>query len=117
MLPGLVALICCQFAGEVIVRTASIPIPGPVIGLLFLVIALIALRRIPESVSAASDGLLRHLSLFFVPAGVGALRYADLLAKEGVRLALVLVLSTAITLSVTALVFLWARRGTTEPSA
>ncbi len=117
MLHGLVALICCQFVGEVLVRALGVPIPGPVIGLLLLVIAMAVLGRVPTGVGKASDELLRHLSLFFVPAGVGALRYADLLAKEGVRLAVVLMLSTAVTLVVTAVVFLWMRRGVTEPEA
>lgn len=112
MLPGLVALIICQFAGEAFVRLAGIPVPGPVIGLALLAGLLLAFRRTPAAIAQASEGLLRHLSLFFVPAGVGAMRYADLFVRNGVRLALVLVVSTAITLAVTALVFNRLGRGT-----
>jgi len=105
MLLGLVCLIACQFIGEAVVRLLNVPVPGPVVGLVLLAVPLLVARRTPPGIEQTSDTLLRHLSLFFVPAGVGALRYADLLAQEGVRLAIVLVASTAATMAVTALTF------------
>lgn len=79
--------------------------PGPVAGMILLA-ALMAFRApLPSGLGDTADGLLKHLSLLFVPAGVGVVQHLDLLGSEGARLMAVVVLSTAITLAVTALVF------------
>ncbi|MDP3969003.1 MAG: CidA/LrgA family protein [Nocardioides sp.] len=72
MLPGLVVLLLCQFAGELAVRLTGVPLPGPVAGMLLLVVVLAVRRPAPDApVLQAADGLLAHLQLLFVPAGVG----------------------------------------------
>ena len=53
-------------------------------------------------------GLLRNFSLLFVPAGVGIVRQVHVLAGNWLAISLALVVSTAATLAVTALVFRWA---------
>lgn len=67
---------------------------------------LIALRwrwlRVP--VQAAAELLLTHLSLLFVPIGVGVILHLDLVAKHGLKLLAVIVLSTWVGMAVTALV-------------
>jgi holin-like protein len=60
---------------------------------------------LPSALVETANGLLKHLSLLFVPAGVGVVQQLDRLGSEGVRLVAVIVLSTAITLAVTALTF------------
>jgi holin-like protein len=62
-------------------------------------------------VSAAADALLAHLSLLFVPVGVGVITHLALVSQFGARLLLVLVLSTWIGMATTALVLrrLWPR--------
>ena len=57
-----------------------------------------------ESVQAVAEFLLQHLSLLFVPVGVGVMTHLDVLGKYGARIAIVIVLSTWISLAVTALV-------------
>ena len=47
--------------------------------------------------------LLSHLSLLFVPAGVGIIQYGALLREEWLALAIALVVSTLVTVAVTAL--------------
>ena len=72
MLPGLVVLLLCQLAGELAVRLTGAPLPGPVAGMLLLVVVLAVRRPSPDApVLQAADGLLAHLQLLFVPAGVG----------------------------------------------
>ncbi|MCZ8259731.1 MAG: CidA/LrgA family protein [Beijerinckiaceae bacterium] len=105
MLEGLTILIFLQFTGELIAGLARLPIPGPVIGLALLAGFALWRGRMPEPVVIAGDAILRHLSLLFVPAGVGLIAFGDRLAREGLLIVIVLVLSTAITMTVTALVF------------
>ena len=49
-----------------------------------------------------ADGLLSHLSLLFVPAGVGVIAHAQLVGTELLPIAISLFLSTFITIVVTA---------------
>jgi holin-like protein len=105
MLEGITILIALQFAGEILAGVSGAPIPGPVIGLALLAGFALARGQMPEPVIVAGDAILRHLSLLFVPAGVGLIAFGDRLVAEGSRLAIVLIASTAITMVVTALVF------------
>lgn len=108
VLRGFALLLLCQSAGEVLARGAGLPWPGPVIGMLLL-LALLAWPAVRAPVSAAAEALLAHLSLLFVPVGVGVLSHLALVAEHGLRLALVIVASTLVGLAVTALVLraLW----------
>jgi putative effector of murein hydrolase LrgA (UPF0299 family) len=105
MLAAFAALLVCQLGGEAIVRAASLPVPGPVVGMVLLFALMLARAPLPGAIGEAADGLLRHLSLLFVPAGVGVVQHLDLLGHEGFRLLAVVVLATVIALAVTALVF------------
>jgi holin-like protein len=73
---GLMWLIGCQLVGELVVRTLDVPVPGPIIGMVVLFV-LLQLRRSGDdaTVVRAADGLLEHLQLFFIPAGVGVVVY------------------------------------------
>lgn len=100
-LRGLAWLLVLQAIGEGIASVTRAPIPGPVIGLGLLWL----LARWPwvrEPVQAAAELLLAHLSLLFVPVGVGIITHLDLIAGHGVQLLAVLALSTWIGLAVTA---------------
>jgi holin-like protein len=105
MLEGLTILIFLQFAGEILAGVTRVPIPGPVIGLGLLAAYALWRGAIPKPVEIAGDAILKHLSLLFVPAGVGLIAFGERLLNEGIRLIIVLVLSTAITMIVTALAF------------
>src|SRR5258705_5398624 len=118
MIASLSLILLCQLAGEVIVRGFGLPLPGPVVGLLFLLLLLlardrfVALARGPlqqDGVENASRGLLAHLSLLFVPAGVGVVQKLDLVAEHGIAVAVVLAISV-VTLLVTVATFLVASR-------
>ena len=66
----------------------------------------------------AATPLLAHLSLLFVPVGVGVVGYLALISQYGVRMLLALVLSTWVGLLVTALVLraLWPRAAGDAPA-
>ena len=101
-LKGLALLLLCQSAGEVAARGAHLPLPGPVLGML-LMLALLTWPAVHKSVGAAADALLTHLSLLFVPVGVGVVTHLAVIGEFGGRLAVVLLLSTVVGLVVTAL--------------
>jgi putative effector of murein hydrolase LrgA (UPF0299 family) len=119
MIASLSLILLCQLAGEVIVHGLGLPVPGPVLGLVFLLLLLLArdrfavLARGPlqgDGVENASRGLLAHLSLMFVPAGVGVVQKLDLVAAHGIAIAVVLALSVVMTLLATVATFLGVSR-------
>jgi putative effector of murein hydrolase LrgA (UPF0299 family) len=119
MIASLSLILLCQLAGEVFVRGLVLPMPGPVVGLLLLLALLLArdrfkvLARGPlqqDGVENASRGLLAHLSLLFVPAGVGVVQKLDLIAEHGIAIIVILAVSVAITLLVTVATFRLASR-------
>jgi holin-like protein len=103
LLQGFAWLLVCQSLGEVLARLGHLPLPGPVLGMLLLA-GLLAWPRVRAPVQLAAEGLLAHLSLLFVPVGVGVMTHLALLSQYGSRIALALVLSTWIGLAVAALV-------------
>jgi len=104
VLRALTSLVLCQFGGEVVARAAGLAMPGPVLGLVLL-LAILAVRGGPdEAMRFTASGLLRHLSLLFVPAGVGIITQLDALGRDWAAIAAAIVVSTALGLGVTALV-------------
>lgn len=83
MIAGLTWLVGFQLVGELVVRVADLPVPGPVVGMLLLFVFLRVRRYDDEaSVVRAGTALLRHLQLFFVPAGVGVVAYLSVLGDD-----------------------------------
>ena len=102
-LRGLAWLLVFQSMGEVLSRAFSLPLPGPVLGLMLLLPAL-RFPLVREAVAECATFLLAHLSLLFVPVGVGVVTHLDVVAQYGVRLLVVVVVSTWIGMAVTGLV-------------
>ena len=101
-LRGCAWLLAFQSVGELLARGLSLPFPGPVAGMLMLLLAL-RWRAVREPVSLCADFLLSHLSLLFVPVGVGVMTHLSLVNQYGSRMLLVIVLSTLAGLAVTVL--------------
>ena len=97
-------LLVCQLTGEVIRLALDLTVPGPVIGMALLFGGLAAKGGVPDGLSAATSGLLQHLALLFVPAGVGVITHIGLLKAEWQPIAAALVGSTVAAIVVTALV-------------
>ena len=110
-LTGFAVLLSAQAAGEVVARGAKsvvgFTLPGPIWGMLLLTALLLlpwVQQRLAQPVGEASTVLLAHLSLLFVPVGVGVMVHLGLLSQYGWKLAGVLLVSTWLGLAVTALV-------------
>ncbi|WP_028535178.1 CidA/LrgA family protein [Paludibacterium yongneupense] len=116
MLETLTWLIAYQVVGEVVCRGLGWPLPGPVLGMVLLFITLCVRRTIPDTLKRHVPGLLSHMSLLFVPVGVGVMAYRDLLTGYGWQLAAIVIVATAVTLLSSALLlhFLLARRQRTH---
>ena len=119
MLRALAVLLACQLAGEAITRGLELPLPGPVLGLVFLVAILFVLQhwRLVESATIddtslgkVSNTLLATLGILFVPAGVGVIQELELIEKYGIALGAALLVSTVLTLVVTVWVFVVVSR-------
>lgn len=104
MLGAFTLLLVYQLAGEVIVQLTGLPVPGPVLGMLLLFVTLAARGGAPQWLRDTCNGLLAHLSLLFVPAGVGVLLHFQRLGAEWLPIVVALVASTVLTIAVTALV-------------
>lgn len=119
MIQAFAVLLVCQLVGEGIAHALALPVPGPVIGLLLLALALIIGRRLglvqsgglgETPLGQAADGLLRHLSLLFVPAGVGIVQQGHTILGNGPAIVVALVGSTVLTLIVSVWVFVGVTR-------
>ena len=96
---GITWLLLFQCAGESVAQLFGLPIPGPVIAMLALFVALRSMGRVFESLSVSADGLARHLSLLFVPAGVGVMLHFARLAQEWLPILVALLASTVLTIA------------------
>jgi holin-like protein len=102
LIPFLITLLVCQLIGEITVMTFGLPLPGPVVGMAVLFSWLAVAGKRTGNFALLSNQLLSHLSLLFVPAGVGVMLHAELLGEELVPIAVALVVSTLATLALTA---------------
>jgi len=105
MIEAGILLLLCQLAGESVVRAIDIPVPGPVLGAVIMLGFLAFRRGVPASLGRTSQDLLANFSLLFIPAGVGIIVHVARLEAEAVALLAALIGSTALTIVVTALVF------------
>jgi len=110
MIGTIALLLVFQLAGEVVVRLLGLPVPGPVAGMLLLFTALAIRGRVPEQVAAIANGLLAHLALLFVPAGVGIIAHTGRLEGVWPVLLAVLIISTLMAAAVTAVTLSALRR-------
>ena len=110
MLRGFFVILLFQLIGEVIQKFFSLVIPGPVIGLIFLLFALIYLRRVKvkkilnvkKDVMSTATAITSYLSLLFVPIGVGVVMHISYLEKNLYQVLGVVVIGTMLTVGVTA---------------
>jgi len=116
MLTGFTWLLVFQCAGEALVWMTGWPIPGPVAGMALLFVALLLRKNTPDAMAVAAGGLGSHLSLLFVPAGVGVMMYVGQVTDEWMPILAALVVSTVAAIAATAVTFAWLvrRQGAVE---
>ncbi|MBS0308254.1 MAG: CidA/LrgA family protein [Proteobacteria bacterium] len=110
MIQTFATLLVFQTLGEAIAHALSLPIPGPVIGMVLLLCYLLLRKGAAQQLTPTANGLLRHMAILYVPAGVGVMVYANRIAAEWLPIAVALVVSTVAALVVTALVIQGLKR-------
>jgi putative effector of murein hydrolase LrgA (UPF0299 family) len=122
-LAGFLILLAFFYSGRILQAWSHAPLPGAVIGLALLAAGLVALefwrpkaaRRSATLLNPPARGLISHLGLLFVPAGVGIMTQADLLRHQWLPIVAALFGSTFVGLAVTA--WLMQRLAPTSPPA
>ncbi len=111
MLGALTTLLVYQLIGEVLVQALALPVPGPVIGMLLLFVSLWVKGSIAGPLRDTANGILQHLSLLFVPAGVGVMVHFSRVSGEWLPILVAVLASTALAIAVSALTMQALMRG------
>lgn len=122
LVAGFVVLILCQLAGEALIGllrlvVPGLALPGPVLGMILLLVLLVLRRREARAIMSVANGLLGVLSLLFVPSAVGIMQHAELIRTWGFQLLIAVIASTLLTLVVTVFAFLATERLLARTSA
>jgi holin-like protein len=105
MLHALLALLACQLIGESLARAAGLPLPGPVIGMVIMLGLLVTSARFTALMRPVAQGIVAHLSLLFVPAGVGVVGHIAALGSQTLTLLFAVITSTILAIAAGALTF------------
>ena len=111
MLRSLFIIFFYQLLGEAIQKIFEINIPGPVIGLILLLLSFIFFskkltqsKKIIKKISVTSNQIINYLSLLFVPIGVGVVMHINYLGDNLFKIFSIIIIGTLATLVFTALV-------------
>ena len=112
MLKSIFIIFLYQLIGESIQKYFELTIPGPVIGLILLLMSFILLKnnknlfvnKVKNEISSTAIHISNYLSLLFVPIGVGVVMHLSYLEKNYIEVLGVIFFSTILTIGFTALV-------------
>jgi holin-like protein len=99
LLRGLTWLVLFQLLGTAINHLFLPILPGPIVGLLLLLVFLISRGQVGEPLNLAASSLLRDLPLLLVPPAVGVMVYAKDIAADFWAIVGALVLSLLLSLA------------------
>ncbi|MBN2626517.1 MAG: CidA/LrgA family protein [Spirochaetales bacterium] len=98
----LIIILGAYFLGMLLEYTLKLPIPGVVLGLVLLFLALQTGLIKEEWVEGTADFLLTHMAFLFLPAGVGLMTSAGVLKGNVLPFTVIIILTTAVVWTVTA---------------
>ncbi len=98
MLRSLTVLLAFQLAGEMLQALLQLPVPGPVLGMLLLLLVLGLRGRVSPGLGEDAQQLLRYLPLVLIPPSVGIMNHWDLLRANALAVSLVIIVTTALSL-------------------
>lgn len=97
---SIILFIC--LVGEGISSILPFAFPGSVISMILLFLLLISKGLKVEHIEKKTDFLLQNMAIFFIPAGVGIMKYVDIIKSSIVQLLIVSVLTTFLTFTAAA---------------
>jgi holin-like protein len=100
----LARLLLFVFLGDFLNRSLGIPLPGNILGLFLLLIALLTGLVKLEQVEGVGQFILSHMTVLFVPAGVGLLAIFGVIQGNWLILILIALLTTILVLALTGLI-------------
>lgn len=98
------ALLAIWFLSDALVRKLQLPIPGSVVGLFILLLALESRLVSVTWFRRGASGLLSHLILFLAPAMLAIVNHRELLSMTGVKLLAAVLIGTPLVMASTAVV-------------
>jgi holin-like protein len=104
MIAGLVQILLFQSIGELVSKFLLPSLPGPVIGLVLLVIWLILKKDINAELALVADTFSQYLGLLFVPAAVGVVLFLPELKANALAILSALIGSVILTIGTSAFV-------------
>jgi len=104
MISGLVQILLFQSIGELVSKFLLPTLPGPVIGLVLLVLWLVLRKELNAELVLVADGFSQYLGLLFVPAAVGVVLFVPQLQANALAIVSALVGSVILTIGSSALV-------------
>ena len=109
-LKQLMIILISYFLGTIIQSFFNLPIPGTVLGLIILFLALsLGIVKI-EMIEDICEVLISHMSFLFIPAGVGLMTSFDMLKGKVIAFSVIIIISTCIVWIVTAYVVKFLRK-------
>lgn len=105
MLLSLTTIILFQLSGAFVQQYFSLPIPGAVIGMILFFAYLCLTGGKNNSLMTTGSQLLSYLPLFFIPAGVGIVGYAEELKTHGIAILASLIVGSLLAFIITLVVF------------
>ncbi len=107
MILTIALLLSFQLAGLLIVTLFGLPVPGPVMGMVLFLFALMTVDGLLEKTLPVVNVLLAHFALLFVPAGVGIIEHVERLEAEWLPITASILGSSILAMIVTVLVTRW----------
>jgi holin-like protein len=112
MLKSIFIIFLFQLIGESVQKYFELTIPGPVIGLILLLVSFILLKnsknifvnKAKNEIVSTATYISNYLSLLFVPIGVGVVMHLSYLEKNYIEVLGVIFFSTILTIGFTAFV-------------
>ena len=104
MIKGSFYILLFYFLGEMLSLLMRGFIPGSVLGMILLFLCLFFKIIKPGNVKSVATVITKNMAVFFVPAGVGLMVYAELFSKSLFTILAAIGLSTVFTIAAVALV-------------
>lgn len=98
-----ILILFVYFLGEVSAKSLSLPIPGNIMGMIFLFIFLVTGIIKLEKIEDVAKSILGNLAFLFIPAGVGLMNYFGIVSNYVAQILFIVVITTFIVMSCTGL--------------